>query len=98
MGTEIFVIFFIITPLIFVVNIFLLFRGKWPNSKALIILISNSLFLGYFCISGASEGHFLQAFLVGGFFLIPFQVVSLLLASFLGDKLEKYLGGCGKVT
>jgi hypothetical protein len=92
------VVFFLITPIMFVINICLLFKRRWPNANALIILSSNTLFLGYFCITGAIEGHFVQAFLVGSFFLIPFQVVSLLLASFLGAKLDRLLHRHVKVT
>jgi hypothetical protein len=97
-GTEILVIFFLITPLMFLVNIGLLFKRKWPNSKALIILLSNSLFLGYFCIEGAMSGYLVQAFLVGSFFLLPYQVISLILASMFSSKLDKLLGRCHEVT
>ena len=78
----------------FLMNIALLFKRKWPNSKALVILISNSLFLGYFCVDGAMSGHLVQSFLVGGFFLIPYQVISLTLASLFSSKLDKLFGRC----
>jgi hypothetical protein len=98
MGTEIFVLSYLVTPLIFLVSIGLLFKTKFPNAKAIIVLIVNSLFLGYFLLSGALDGYLLQAFLVGGFLLIPFQIVSLSLAYIFGAKLKSYIGCHDSVT
>jgi hypothetical protein len=76
----------------------LLFKTKFPNAKAIIILTVNSLFLGYFLVSGAMGGYLWQAFLIGGFLLIPFQLVSLLLAYLFDRKLNSYIGCHNSVT
>jgi hypothetical protein len=98
MGTEIVALSYLTTPLIFLISMGLLFKTKFPNAKAIIILTVNLLFLGYFLVSGAMAGYLLQAFLIGGFLLIPFQLVSLLLAYLFGRKLNSYIGCHDSVT
>ena len=98
MGTEITVISFLTTPLIFFLCVILVFKTKFPNSKAIIILSLNLIFLGYFLISGYVSGYLIQSFLVGGFLLIPFQIISIAAAYIFGNKLAKYIGSYGNVT
>ena len=98
MGTEILVISYLTTPLIFLVNVGLLFKGTFPNPKALIFLVLNTLFMGYFAISGYLEGYLIQAYLIGGFLLIPFQILGLFVAVLLGSKLAKHLGSSDNGT
>lgn len=98
MGTEIFALSFVTTPLIFLVSLGLLFRRKFPNPKAIIILTLNTIFIGYFLITGILGGYLLQAFLVGGFLLIPFQILCLLAAVLFGGKLGNKLGNVSNVT
>jgi hypothetical protein len=98
MGTEILVISFFTTPLIFLISVGLLFKRKFPNPKAIILLVLNTLFISYFIITGLIDGHILQAFLVGGFLLVPFQVLGVLAALSLGGKLGDKLGSVSNVT
>jgi hypothetical protein len=48
MGTEILAISFFTTPLIFLISVGLLFKRKFPNPKAIILLALNTLFISYF--------------------------------------------------
>lgn len=89
MGTEILVLTYLTTPLIFVINIALLFKGRFPNSKALVLLLLNVVFMGYFIVTGLFSEHFIQAYFVGGFFLITFQIIALLVATLLRYKVSK---------
>ncbi|WP_024608445.1 hypothetical protein [Pseudoalteromonas sp. TAB23] len=73
MGTEIVVLSYLTTPIIFFISIGMLFKTSFPNAKAVILLSVNTLFIGYFIIEGFISGYLLQAFLVGGFLLIPFH-------------------------
>ncbi|MEI8623597.1 hypothetical protein P4S67_03520 [Pseudoalteromonas sp. B137] len=98
MGTEILVITYLTTPLIFLINVGLLFKRRFPNPKAIILLALNTIFIAYFLISGVIDGYLLQAFLVGGFLLIPFQLLGLLAAALLGSKLGSLLGNIDNVT
>jgi hypothetical protein len=98
MGTEIFAVSFVTTPLIFLITVGLLFKRKFPNPKAIIILILNAIFISYFVVVGFIDGYLLQAFLVGGFLLIPFQIFGVLIALLFGGKLGKKLGYVTNVT
>jgi hypothetical protein len=98
MGTEILVISFFTTPLIFLINVGLLFKRKFPNPKAIILLVLNTLFISYFLVTGFIDGYILQAFLVGGFLLMPFQVLGVLAALLCGGKLGEKLGNVSNVT
>ncbi len=98
MGTEILVLTYLTTPLIFVVNIALLLKGKLPNPKALVLLLLNIVFMGYFIVSGLLGEYFIQAYLVGGFFLIPFQILALIAATLLRYKVSKLIGNICNVT
>ena len=98
MGTEILVISYLFVPIIFLVNLGLLFKRRFPNPKALIMLLLNLLFMGYFIVVGYLQGYLVQAFLVGGFLLIPFQLFALLMAALFGSKLAKIIASRSKVT
>ena len=98
MGTEILVLTYLTTPLIFVVNVALLLKGKFPNSKALVLLLLNLFFMGYFVVSGLISGYLIQAFLAGGFFLIPFQIIALIVATLLSSWVSKLIGNIYNVT
>ena len=98
MGTEILVLTYLTTPLMLVFNAALLFKGKFPNSKALVLLLLNLVFMGYFVVSGLLNGYLIQAFLIGGFFLIPFQTIALIVATLLSSKVSKLLGNICNVT
>ena len=67
----------------------LLFKGRFPNSKALVLLLLNVVFMGFFIVTGQFSEHFIQAYFVGGFFLIPFQIIALLVATLLRYKVSK---------
>ena len=88
MGTEIVVLSYLTTPIIFIISIGMLFKTRFPNPKAVILLSANTLFIRYFLIEGFFSGHLLQAFLIGGFLLMPFQIISLVLAYIFGRKLQ----------
>ncbi|MEQ3644977.1 hypothetical protein [Alteromonas sp.] len=92
MGTEILVLTYLTTPLIFLANVVLLFKSKFPNSKALVLLLLNVVFMGYFVVSGLLSEYFIQAYLVGGFLLIPFQILALIAATLVGSKVRKLIG------
>jgi hypothetical protein len=98
MGTEILAISFFTTPLIFLISVGLLFKRKFPNPKAIILLALNTLFISYFLITGIIDGYILQAFLIGGFLLIPFQVLGGLAALLFSGKLGEKLGSVSNVT
>ena len=98
MGTEILVLAYLTTPLIFIVNIVLLFKGKFPNSKAVVLLVLNVVFMGYFVASGLLSGYFIQAYLVGGFLFIPFQILALIAAVLLASKVSSLIGNICNVT
>jgi hypothetical protein len=98
MGTEILAISFFTTPLIFLISVGLLFKRKFPNPKAIILLALNTLFISYFLITGLIDGYIIQAFLIGGFLLIPFQVLGVLAALLFGGKLGEKLGSVSNVT
>ncbi|WOT04384.1 hypothetical protein [Shewanella youngdeokensis] len=98
MGTEILGVFIFITPLMFILNIGMLFKRKFPNPKALIVLISNTAFMSIFIVSGILDGYLLQATLAGGLFLIPFQVVSIVLAFMFSGLLTRFCTNRAKVT
>jgi len=98
MGTEIIVLSYLTTPIIFIISFGMLFKTRFPNPKAVILLSVNTLFIGYFLIEGFFSGYLLQAFLVGGFLLIPFQIISLLLAYVFGKKLQSRMVKNSNVT
>lgn len=98
MGTEFLGVFILIIPLMFILNIGLLFKRKFPNPKALIVLISNTAFMLIFIFSGILDGYLVQAILAGGLFLIPFQVVSIALAFLFSGFLTKLCVTRAKVT
>ena len=98
MGTEILAISFFTTPLIFLISVGLLFKHKFPNPKAIILLVLNTLFISCFLITGLIDGYIIQAFLIGGFLLIPFQVLGVLAALLFGGKLGEKLGSVSNVT
>ncbi|MDO6713417.1 hypothetical protein Q4567_22020 [Aliiglaciecola sp. 2_MG-2023] len=98
MGTEILAITYLTTPLIFLINVMVLFKRKFPNPKAIILLALNTIFIGYFLVSGVIDGYLIQAFLVGGFLLIPFQLLGFLTAVLFAGKLDRLLGNIDNVT
>jgi hypothetical protein len=76
MGTEFFTIFLFIIMLFFILNILGL-RSPSSRRKALYILVINTLFLSYFCISGLIDGYFMQSLLIASLLFFPFQLVTL---------------------
>ena len=48
--------------------------------------------MGYFVVSGLLSEYFIQAYLVGGFLLIPFQILALIAATLVGSKVRKLIG------
>lgn len=49
-------------------------------------------FMGYFVVSGLLSEYFIQAYLVGGFLLIPFQILALIAATLVVSKVRKLIG------
>jgi hypothetical protein len=82
MGTEIFSFFLFIPILFYILNILGL-RSPINRRKALYILIINTLFLSYFCISGLIDGYFMQSLMFASLLFVPFQLVTLAITSVL---------------
>ena len=98
MGTEFLTISLFTTPTILLVNLGILFRGGFPNPKAIIMLLSNVLFILFFIVTGLIDGYLKQAIVIGGFLLIPFQLITLILATILGKSLREKLRRISEAT
>ena len=97
MGTEIISLFLFI-PLVFYILNILGLRSRVNGRKALYILIINTLFLSYFCISGLINGHFTQSLMFASLLFVPFQLVTLAITWVLLKYLPPKSDGDGTIT
>ena len=98
MGMEIFHIFYWTTPVVFLINIGFVFVKSFPNVKALVFLMLNVMFIGYFLLDGYFAGYLIQSYLIGGFFLLPFQMLVLFIVIIFSNKLNSYAANTNDVT
>jgi hypothetical protein len=97
MGMEIFSIFLFIPLLFYIFNILGL-RSGINRRKASYILIINTIFLSYFCITGLIKGYFMQSLLFASILFVPFQLVTLVITWLLLRYLPSKSGSSGTVT
>jgi hypothetical protein len=97
MGTEILSLLLFIPLLFYILNILGL-RSRINRRKASYILIINTLFLSYFCVTGLIDGYFMQSLIFASLLFVPFQLVTLSIVWLILKYLPSKSGSSETVT